>query len=405
MSKNLAVDFVSKLRRNPDMTYSRSMEAKIRASPKSLLLLGPRQVGKSTLIRNLKPDLTVNFARESTFLEFSSQPNLLEKILKQDRPRSVFIDEVQRIPSLLNTIQAIIDETPTKYRFFLTGSSARKLRRGNANLLPGRLVTYQMGPLTYRELGKDFDLQQALVFGTLPGIWSEPNPKIKKELLRSYASTYLKEEIQAEALTKNIEGFSRFLFVASSKSGEFLDYSKMGSLASITRKTSSRFFEILEDTLIVRRLDSFAKSTTRRLIQHPKFYFFDGGVLNGLLGGFSAPEDRQGFLFEHFIINQILIMNALEGDSARLSTYRTEAGSEVDLIFEIGSDLVSLEIKYTKTVHPKDLLGLKRFAEFYGKKHQSILMYNGTRAYRDDFIEVLPWRQALDRIENLLSSS
>jgi predicted AAA+ superfamily ATPase len=304
---------------------------------------------------------------------------------------------------MLNTIQAIIDETPKKYRFFLTGSSARKLRRGSANLLPGRLIMHQLGPLTYSEIGEEFDLQDALIYGTLPGIWAEPDKKTRKEILRSYASTYLKEEVQAEALTKNIEGFSRFLLVAASKSGEFLDFSKLGSQASITQKTSTRFFEILEDTLIVRRLDSFAKSSTRRLIQHPKYYFFDGGVLNGLLGAFSSPIDRQGFLFEHFMVNQIMLLNSLSGEQARLSTYRTESGSEVDLVIEREGELISLEIKSGTKINKNDLLGLNRFAEFHKKKHRSILLYNGTRSYEDGLIEVLPWRQALDEISIFLS--
>lgn len=143
---------MSKIRRNLDIKYNRTLKARIRKSSKIILLLGPRQVGKSTLIQELNPELILNLARESTFLEFSSQSDLLEKILKQDKPKTIFIDEVQRLPSMLNTIQAIIDETPNKYHFFLTGSSARKLRRGSANLLPGRLIMHQLGPSKRNQL-------------------------------------------------------------------------------------------------------------------------------------------------------------------------------------------------------------------------------------------------------------
>ncbi|MCM2281591.1 MAG: AAA family ATPase [Bdellovibrionaceae bacterium] len=385
------------------MRYERSLFRKIQNSKRSLLLLGPRQTGKSTLIKELNPDLSINFAREQTFLEFSSQPDLLEKILQEKKPKSVFVDEIQRIPSLLNTIQAVLDENKNSPRFYLTGSSARKLRRGQANLLPGRLLVYQLGPLTFEELGDDFKLNDALAFGTLPGIWTEPDNAVRRELLRSYASTYLREEIQAEALTRNIEGFSRFLMVAASKSGEFLDYAKIGSQASISQKTSSRFFEILEDTLVVGRLDSFAKNSTRRLIQHPKFYFFDTGVLNGLLGSFTVSVDRKGMLFEHFIVNQIFTFNQLAGSNARLSTYRTENGSEVDLIIENGSDIMSVEIKATGKPIQKDFLGLKRFGEFLKKPHQSLLIHTGQNEFRDGFVRAIPWDKALREVFEFMS--
>ena len=315
-----SIDNMSILRRNIDMIYNRLLIDKLKKSTKSVLLLGPRQTGKSTLIKSLTPDLAFNFASEKTFLEFSSQPDLLEKILKSEKPKTVFIDEVQRIPTLLNTIQAILDDGPQRPRFYLTGSSARKLKRGQANLLPGRMISFNLGPLVDQECQDDLTLAHVLAFGSMPGILTEKEVRAKKEILRSYAGTYLKEEVQAEALTRNIEGFSRFLMVAASKSGEFLDFAKLGSQASISQKTSSRFFEILEDTLIVTRLQPFAKSETRRLIQHPKFYFFDVGVLNGLLGNFTVSEDRKGLLFEHFIVNQILTLNQILGGGCRIST-------------------------------------------------------------------------------------
>ncbi len=388
---------------NRGMEYRRLIADKLKKSAKSILLLGPRQTGKSTLIRSINPDLSINLSREKTFLEFSSQPDLLEKILKIDKPKTVFIDEVQRIPSLLNTVQAILDDRPKGIQFYLTGSSARKLKRGQANLLPGRIVSYSLGPLAFQECRSDLTLGHALAFGSMPGILSEKDIKTKKEVLRSYAGTYLKEEIQAEALTKNIEGFSRFLMVAASKSGEFLDFSKLGSQASISQKASSRFFEILEDTLIVSRLNSFSRSETRRLVQHPKFYFFDLGVLNGLLQNFTLSNDRKGFLFEHFIVNQILTLNKVHGDHCRISTYRTEGGSEVDIIIENESELLSVEIKSSENIHGDDFLGLKRFAQFYKNRHRSILIYAGARSYKEDRIEVLSWARGLDAIFEFMS--
>lgn len=171
--------------------YKRLLASQLRRSAKSVLLLGPRQTGKSTLIKNLLPDLSINLASEPVFLDYSAQPDLLEKVIDLEKPKTIFIDEVQRIPSLLKTVQAILDGSSRTHRFFLTGSSARKLRRGNANLLPGRVVSYQLRPLSAEELGKDLVLEQALVYGTLPGVVSEKTDQPKKELLRTYGATYL----------------------------------------------------------------------------------------------------------------------------------------------------------------------------------------------------------------------
>ena len=270
------------------------------------MLLGPRQTGKSTLIQNLNPDLTINLAKEAVFLDFASNPQELEQRLEgNSNAKTVFIDEIQRLPSLLNMIQALIDESPRRWRFFLTGSSARKLKRGHANLLPGRLHSYELSGLTPIEVGAKFDVQSALSTGTLPGIYTESSNQQRIKTLRSYAATYLKEEIQAEALTRNLEGFSRFLFVTAACSGQFLDFAKLANEAKISRQSAMRYFEILEDTLIVNRCLPFAKSARKRLVQHPKFYFFDNGVYNALLGNFIASDDRKGLLFEHLFFNTL----------------------------------------------------------------------------------------------------
>src|SRR5437667_3661611 len=150
--------------------YKRLLADRLGKTTKSILLLGPRQTGKSTLVNTLNPDLSINLAFEQVFLDYSAQPDLLEKVIARERPRTVFIDEVQRLPSLLNTVQAILDESARKYRFYLTESSARKLKRGKANLLPGRVIQYQLGPLIHEEMGGDMELEDALVFGTPPGI-------------------------------------------------------------------------------------------------------------------------------------------------------------------------------------------------------------------------------------------
>ncbi len=354
---------------------------------KSFLLLGPRQTGKSTLIQLLKPSLTINLADEETFVDYLQNPGLVKSTTKPHR--TVFIDEIQRIPSLLNSLQVLID-SDKRLQFLLTGSSARKLRRGQANLLPGRLLTFELGPLNLLELGEEFDINRALAVGLLPGIYAEKDDSIAKKTLRSYAATYLKEEIQAEALTKNLEGFSRFFSVALSRSGDLMDFSKLAKEASIERMSARRYYDILLDTLIATEVAPFTKSQKRRLVQHPTFYLFDVGVLNGCLNNFSASLDRMGTLFEHLVLQLIVSGAKSKDESIRVSRYRTDAGAEVDFLVERGSDLFAIEVKASRKVHAGDLRGLKSFKEFYGKKHQAFVIYLGANELEIEGIRVLP---------------
>lgn len=383
---------------NLDMKYKRQISQTIESTRSSVLLLGPRQTGKSTLIKTLEPDLTINLSHEKTFLEFSSQSELLEQLILSQSPKTIFIDEIQRLPSLLNTIQVIIDNNLKKYKFFLTGSNARKLKRGSANLLPGRVISLQMSPLSLEELNYNFNLNLAMSYGLLPGIFTEKKIKEKELLLNTYGATYLKEEIQAEALTKNIEGFSRFLFVAASKNGEFLDYAKLGSQASITQKTATRFFEILEDSLIVFRLDSYSTDSFRRLVKHPKFYFFDTGVLNSLLGSYKITGDRKGSLFETFVITAIRNLLISKTISFQMSTYRSTAGAEVDLILNFNNVEFAIEIKASKNIGKADLNGFKSFADVSKNKFIKLVIYMGDHSRKIEDVSILPITSALKLI-------
>lgn len=389
---------MSKLHCNLDMKYFRTISDSIEKTKYSVLLIGPRQTGKSTLIKSLEPDLVINLSEEKTFLTFSSQPGLLEQMIAQKKPKAVFIDEIQRLPSLLNSIQAIIDSNSRKTKFFLTGSSARKLKRGAANLLPGRVISLQMSPLTLEEIDYEYHIDQLLSFGLLPGIFTEKNVKEKALLLSSYGATYVKEEVQAEALTKNIEGFSRFLFAVAAKNSEFLDFAKLGSQAGITQKTATRFFEILEDSLLVFRMDSYSKNSFRRLVQHPKYYFFDTGVLNSLLGSYKVTGERKGMLFETLVV--VAIRNFLLSKALlfRMSTYRTTAGGEVDLILEIDDVEFAIEIKASTNVGKSDLSGLKSFSDVSTKKPIKMIVYMGEYSRKIDDVSVLPLNQALKLI-------
>lgn len=359
---------------------------------KSILLLGPRQTGKSSLVRSLAPDIEINLADEETFLRHTSDPGLIKR--ETLKSHCVFVDEVQRVPTILNTIQSILDKDKKKV-FFLTGSSARKLRRGQANLLPGRLLTFELGPLTHEELKDEFDLNKALSVGLLPGIYLEKDTQIARKILSSYAATYLKEEIQAEALTRNIEGFSRFFHILSSRCGDFIDFSKIASQAMIERTTAKRYFDILVDTLIMNPIEAFSTSHRRRLIQRPRFYFFDVGVLNACLNNFTVSADRIGNLFEHLFLQLLLSSAKSHDDPLRVSGYRTEAGAEVDFIVEKNSELFAVEVKASRQIGPHDLRGLKSFSDFYGKKHRSLVVYLGEESQEYDGIQIRPLLEAL----------
>jgi uncharacterized protein len=316
-------------------------------SPKSVLLLGPRQVGKSTLILELKPDLIINLNDDKTYLDFKSSPGeLKERLAALQSVKSVLIDEVQRHPTVLNTVQTIIDDKTIKSpKFYLTGSSARKLKRGHANLLPGRIFSYELGPLCAAELNYALDVAHALKYGCLPEPYLSRSGSFCEKLLTTYSGSYLKEEIQAEALTRNLEGYSRFIISAAQQSGMVLDFSKIAKQAKIERKACSRFYEMLEDTLIASRLEVFDK-TTAEIKKRPKFYFFDTGVLNGLLANFVSSGDRRGMLFEHLVVNQVLASAKARDIPIKASYFRTRGGYEVDLILEVGGKTYAIEIKH-----------------------------------------------------------
>lgn len=376
---------------------ARRLLPSLAASTKSVLLLGPRQTGKSTLMAALEPDLTINLAHEPTYLEFARNPSELEQrlaALPVGRKRSrVLLDEVQRLPSLLNTVQVLLDRPDNRIRFLLTGSSARKLRRGQANLLPGRIHTYHLGPLTTAECGYALDTKQALATGTLPGVYTDPDASSRRKTLRSYAGTYLKEEVQAESLTRNLEGFARFLHATGEWSGHHFDISKLASAAQVARQSVARYMEVLEDTLIVRRVDPFTRSEVRRFVQHPKYYFFDGGVRNGLLGSFDAPADRIGMMFEHLVFSQLIAGAEAADEEIRVSSYRTSNGAEIDFLVERGRDLWALEVKASRNVGANDLRGLRAFADWYGKPHRAMVLCFGDVPRRIDGVDVLPWQE------------
>ncbi len=360
--------------------FQRTVQARVAASKRSVLLLGARQVGKSTLARALGPDLVINLADEAAFLAYAKDPGRLGREVRAlERASLVLVDEVQRVPSLLNTVQALMDEG-TRHRFILTGSSARKLRRGGANLLPGRIVLEYLDPLSIWELGDAFDLDSALRMGSLPGIVSEPEDAAA--ILETYATVYLREEVQAEAVVRDVGAYARFLDVAAEQSGTWLNYSKLASDMEIPKETVRRFFGILEDTLLAFRIEPFRpRASRRRVSQRDRFVLFDLGVRNALLGlhrQVPAGTER-GVLFEQWIILQCLSFIRSRRLPWRLSAYRTDAGAEVDVVVETGREILALECKLGRNVRAQDLGGLRSFKEVAHKPVRALVLYQGER--------------------------
>lgn len=370
---------------------ARLLSEKLEPSTQSVLLLGPRQTGKSTLMRSLAPVLEINLMHQATYLAFASNPFELEERLPPNG--LIFIDEVQRLPSLLNTIQTLIDGN-NHYRFLLTGSSARKLRRGHANLLPGRVLTYQLGPIIAAECNYALDTMKVLSIGTLPGILTHDSSSVAQKLLRSYSATYVAEEIQAESLSRNLEGFARFLKIIAQWSGRTIDLSKIASAAQVERTSVVRWVEVLEDTLVAHRVESFSNQVSKRLVKHPRIFFFDPGVLNGLLGNFTPSADRIGALFEHVVFSQLWYGALARDEELSLSTYRTEGGVEVDFIVEWQGKRWAIEVKASGHIGNEDLSGLKNFRE-YARPYKSQVWYLGKVAKQIDGISVLPWQMGL----------
>lgn len=370
----------------------------------SVLLLGPRQVGKSTLCAGLGAVRTVNLADEGEFLRYSRDPAILGGELRAlPRGGLVVIDEVQRVPALLNVVQVILDEPRNRFRFVLTGSSARKLRRGGANLLPGRVVLEHLDPLTVRELPRPFDLRRALRVGMLPGIFL--GGEEATDLLGTYGEVYLREEIRAEALTKNIGGYARFLDVAAVVSGHWLNYTKIASDAEMPKETIRRFVEVLEDTLLLFRVPSFQprRRISRRVSQRERVLLFDVGVRNALLSLHRRPISQVeiGPLFEQWFLLQAIYLNRALRKGWRISSYRTESGAEVDLVIERDDDIVGIEIKAGHGVGKSDARGLQSLAETTGREARLVkrIAYLGeTARVLEDGVRVTPYLDLLDEV-------
>lgn len=382
--------------------FERLLTKRIRAAKRSVLLLGPRQVGKSTLLGELRPDLSLNLAEPATHRHYLARPELLAQELDAapSRTRLVLIDEVQKVPALLDAVQVLIDTKPQRFRFLLSGSSARKLRRGQANLLPGRVIAYDLHPLLERELGAAFRLDRALAHGTLPATWTENDPQQRAELLRSYADSYLREEVQAEALVRDLGGYARMLDFVAAASGTIVNINALCRAAEIQHETARRYLEVLVDTLVLFRVPAWSGTDRASLIAHPKLYLFDIGVRNALLRRpLDKPhDDERGLLLEHFVAQELFRRCGTLWPEARLFHYRTKHGAEVDFVLEVGRELWGIEVKSAKRASPDMLTGLTSLGDRTKRLKRKIIVCLAERRARMGDVEVLPLREFLGEL-------
>ena len=325
----------------------------------SIFLFGARQTGKSTFLEAVFHDSIYYDLLDSVIRRrFQRHPELLYEMHKDDREGTiVVIDEIPEVPELLNEVHRLIQKR--NLRFVLCGSSARKLKRKGYNTLGGRARPWYFYPFVSAEL-PDLDLDKALLYGLLPSHYLSQNPH---ELLAGYIDVYLKEEIKEEALVRNLDGFQRFLEAAALTNGEMVNFTNIASDCEVSANTVKGYFSILEDTLIGYMIPAYTKVMKRRVVQAPKFYFFDVGVYNYLLHRTSlAPETPEyGHCFEHFIMQEIIAYIGYSHNEKKLSYWRTYNGKEIDAV--IGAAEIGIEVKSTSEIKPKHISNFKEFKE------------------------------------------
>jgi predicted AAA+ superfamily ATPase len=366
---------------------------------KSFFLFGPRGTGKTTwLQQNLPQSLFINLLLSEHYNRLSANPGLIRQMIPPDHSDWIIIDEIQRIPELLNEVHDLIESK--KQIFILTGSSARKLRQKGVNLLAGRALTYYLHPLTANEQKDAFQIAQSLRFGHLPARFSEHDPE---KYLRDYVQTYVREEVLQESLTRNIGHFSRFLEVASFSQGSVINTSEIAKEAHIERSTAENYFSIVEDLLIGVRLPVFTRKAKRRLISHLKFYFFDTGVFRAIrpTGPLDSEAELDGPALETLVFQELRAVNDYLECGYQLYFWRTKNGLEVDFILYGPGGLIAIEVKRSAHVHSKNLRGLKEFKKDYPPA-RCYLFYGGSEPLYMGDITVLPVEQALRNLDQLL---
>lgn len=378
------------------VVYSRLLNP---TAGKSFFLFGPRGTGKSSWVRDRFPKSGyLDLLETGLFNDLLANPQRLENLIPAHPDLPVIIDEIQRIPDLLNEVHRLIEKK--KVRFVLTGSSARKLRKRGVNLLAGRALTYHLYPLTALELGQDFNLTHSLKFGNLPCACTEADPK---KYLESYVTTTLREEVQQEGLTRNLGAFSRFLESAAFSQASVLNTSEVARDCAVERKVVENYFSILEDLLLAFTLPVFTKRAKRRMVAHSKFFFFDVGIYRTLrpMGPLDRPEEAEGPALETLFLQELKALNDYSALGYNLYYWRTSNGLEVDFVLYGPRGFKAFEIKRAAKIRKGDLSGLKAFLTDYPSA-EAFLVYGGTRRMREGPIQILPVTECLRELASHL---
>lgn len=365
-----------------------------RLPDQSFLLVGPRGTGKTTWLRQALPHAEwFDLLRMGTVLELTRDPERFRARIEA-RPRGtwVVVDEVPKLPALLDEVQSIIADHGKTYRFALCGSSARKLRRMEVNLLAGRVAVRQFFPLTLAELGDSPPLNDLLRFGILPSVRAEPAHAV--DILDAYVSTYLREEVQQEALTKDFGAFSRFLEVAALSNGQVVNVAGVARDAGVTRMTVARYYQVLVDTLIGFWLPAWQSKARIKEVRHPKFYLFDPGVARALLGRIREPLEaaERGALLESLVLHELRAAMSVHNAGGDLSYWRTPAGVEVDFIWRRGRRAVGVEVKASARWRREDAAVLRQLMD-EKVLTTGYLVYGGSEVLRDRGVDVLPFEE------------
>ena len=342
----------------------------------SFFLFGPRGTGKTTWLRSVLPGtLVFDLLKPEEYRRLSARPERLRERVHGTPPGSdVVIDEIQRVPELLNVVHALI-ESGRGHRFVLTGSSARTLRRGGVNLLGGRAAMRSMHPFMAGEMAGRFDLDASLGLGTVPTVVSSDDPK---STLAAYAALYVEQEVRSEGLARDIGSFSRFLEAASFSHAATLNVSELARECETSRSTVAGYLELLEDLLLSFRLPVFTRRAKRRLVAHPRFFYFDCGVFRSLrpAGPFDRPSEIDGPALEGLLAQHLRAWLAYSGSDARLHYWRTRGGAEVDFVLYGTPGLWAFDVMNADRVRPADLRGLTAFGDEYPEARR-ILLYRG----------------------------
>ncbi len=378
--------------------YSRLQQSPLRQKM-SFFLFGPRGTGKTTWLQTHCPAaLYLDLLDSDLYLDLTARPGRLENLIPPGWRDWVVLDEIQKIPALLNEVHRLIEARG--YRFIMTGSSARRLRQRGVNLLAGRALTWHMFPLTAAELGADFALERSLQSGHLPLAQTAEMPD---KFLSAYVTTYLREEVQQEGLTRNLGNFSRFLETASFSQGSVLNISEVAREAGLNRKLAESYFAILEDLLLAVRVPVFTKRARRRLVAHPKFYFFDAGVYRAIRpqGPLDTPAEIDGISLETLVFQELRAINHYLERGYEIFYWRTSNGREVDFVLYGPGGLLAFEVKRGRRWTSRDLTGLQAFAADYPQA-TCYFLYGGDRTEYHDGLTIMPVAAALPRLAELL---